>query len=251
MQQMSVNIANHERGKIKEEATKRFLKTAQNRHPDPDFIKNLTKKIFYASLEYLRPLINSGDIKYVQHVPITKISPVIAAHVFPPGHKPQELVDGAANLRNGFIHQRHLLESIEKEDFIIPSEFIHVNASGGDMVPMCLKTYGYAEGYSPSQEVELSHKLEEEIAEFNELMTSTYSDMNTQLRTLLETIEQCKSTKMFELKLPQLVSLYPKSVKDKLEKKNTPVDRELTNEEQMLANATNSIAAAALFDDED
>ena len=79
-------------------------------------------------------------------------------------------------------------------------------------------------------------------------MRETYTDLTRQLKGLLYTINEAKTTKAFSKKLLNLESLYPNSLQEKIRKKND-VDIELTDEQQLMQDATNAIATANLLED--
>lgn len=236
MQELSVNISGNERAIIKNTARERFHKTAKNRHPDPNFCENITKQIYLESLEKIRPMIESDTLKYVQHV--SNIME-LAEYQFPQEYRLSML---ANEFSYGFLYDQKYLHAIENENINVPNEF----KSPGGKYPLALGAYPDING-----NIELSESVIDKIDKYNVKMHNTYTEMEKQLDVILGLIDKCTTTKAFNKHLPQLVSLFPSSVKRKLEAKNAPKDHELSEEELLVADATKNIAAAALFDDED
>lgn len=235
----SVNIPTAERSEIMKKARNLFLKTALTKHPDEKFLTNITKRVFLESLEKLRPLVDSGHIKYVSHINIDELSYNISNLRFPEGYAIRSLIS-RSNLNNakllGFFST---LENIEASEINIPVEFITDRK-----IPFV------AEEYSNSNRgtIDLSDEVKEEITAFNNKMEEVYTELESQLELLMSTINNCRTTKAFEEALPNLVNLYPQSIVRKLEEKNNK-DVAKTEEEQKLDSAMTTIATAALLGD--
>lgn len=235
MTELSVNISASERYLIKKVARERFYKTAKNRHPNPDFYEEISKQIYLESLEKLRPLLENDTIGFITHV----INPGsrVHSHDFP-SDKNVLLLENT----DSFLTEIHSLSDFELTNINIPEEFI----SPGGKYPVCLGLYADLYGG-----IDLSLEVREKITSHNEKMDAIFSEMATQLGSVIDLIDKCTTTKAFNKSLPQLTALYPNSVKEKLRKKNAPKEHELTEEEIVIANASKAIAASALFNDKD
>lgn len=234
MAELSVNISQRERAQIKRVAQERFYKSAKNRHPDPDFREKITIQIYMDSLENLRPMIEADTLKYVEHV--NRVGQGIRMYDLPEDYAILELEDS-----QDFLEKKEELCTFDMEKVVIPSEF----KSPDGRYPLCLGAYSNSVG-----KIDISDYVKKEIFDHNNKMTEIYSQMSAQWKHVKNLIDTCKTTKSFNLHLPQLTALYPRSVIDKLEKKNRVEEHELTEEEQMVADAAKTIAASALFDDD-
>ena len=105
--------------------------------------------------------------------------------------------------------------------------------------------------YNGSGVYEISDDVKNQITAYNAKMTEIYEPMNQQLRAVLNTVAQCRTTKRFKAELPQLVNLWPDSVKRKHHAKNNEVDDKPKSEkEAMVDEAAKIIAASVLFDED-
>jgi len=106
--------------------------------------------------------------------------------------------------------------------------------------------YMFPFSYFGANRIMISQELSDEMYEYNEKMLDVYEDMSTHLKHLVNTIQSCKSTKKFESLLPDLTSLYPKSLMRKINNKNE-VDSTLTKSQIQIETATSYIATANLL----
>jgi len=236
MTQKSVNIAKHERAFIQKKAMDLFIKTANIRHPDKNFYTKISMDIIQYNWDRIAPdLMDSSLLEQMDYKPHYSYASAISY----------------ISLSNDkFIYElftdnhtyKHMLSKISElhnfgDALIIPSRF-KIN----DRYLFPFKSYG-------EKRIRLSEELANRIDAFNLKMEETYNEMDDQLKTLLLMISSCKTTKMFEVKLPNLVNLYPKSVLNKIANKNETEDKALTTEEELMQKATNAIATASLLGD--
>lgn len=236
MNELSVNISGSERDIIKSKAIDLFFKTAKARHPDEDFCKNLTKRVFEDALNKYTEFTKSeifSELPWVEKYYIT----TKLARLELPNNLRVLALNAAPGLSNNLLVKNFYLSDIDEKDLVIPLEFEH---NGKTIFPF--SNYG-------KSKLTLSPEIVCEINEYNSKMEETYSELEKQLRALLAVISECKTTKAFYANLPNLTSLFPKSLQLKIQRKNDTGKKELTEQEKLMQDATNSIATATLLED--
>jgi len=237
----SVSINNVERNKIIVQIKKQYAKLALLKHPDPDFTKNLSKDIFKTYILALAKKLTPESVPYIQYENQASFAEAITNLRF------QDItikkLDTEMRYSNELLVDTDRLTLFEAIEINIPTIFENPK----HMIPFPFTTWGHNK-YN-AHKIIVDQETQDSILAYNEQMVTIYSELSKQLDSLLEAVDKCKSTKMFEDKLPNLVSLYPESVHKKIKAKNN-VDTEITPEQQSLLDATASLAAASLLEDE-
>jgi len=233
---LSVNISGSERQKIKYKAVELFLKTAKARHPDEDFYSNLTKRIFEEALNKYAMHVNNPLFPQLHFLRKYSISNELSRMEFPNGLyiftlKTSDSRQGEMLIKNYYLYP------IDTDNLIIPDYCI-----SKDKVLFPFTNYGV-------DHFSISIEIENDIKEYNSKMEEIYTSLDTQLKALLQVIDRCTTTKAFYAKLPNLTTLFPKSLQLKVNRKNDTNDIELTDEQKLMQDATNSIATASLLGD--
>jgi len=237
MTQKSVNISGAERAQIERKAVDLFMKTSKARHPDENFIADISIDIIRHNWDRLgddimeSPFVSQMKFenRYGYGSSISRINLPNDMYIY-------ELFDNDRRYQQ-MLSQSRTIMHFAAEDLVIPEKF-KVNGK-----------YLYPFQYYGSARLWLSQEIMDKITIFNNKMEATYSELDTQLKTLIHVIDTCKTTKSFEAKLPALTSLYPNSVNVKIRNKNASDDVELTEEEKLMQEATNAIATANLLGD--
>ena len=236
MNALSVNISTSERKQIQAKAVTLFIKTAKARHPDETFYADITKRIFSETLEKYRQFIDTEIFASLPFTSYVLLGNKIGRLMLPNNLEIYTLIESNHTGVLNLLIANRSLAYLDKDEFYVPEEF----KKDRDVLFPFTK-YG-------ADHLEISEGLIKEIEEYNAKMLSTYTDLTKQLKGLLYTIEESKTTKAFSKKLPNLESLYPKSLQAKINKKNS-IDAELTEEQQLMQDATNAIATANLLED--
>jgi len=233
---LSVNISGNERQKIKYKAVELFLKTAKARHPDEDFYSNLTKRIFEETLNKYAMHVNNPLFSQLYFLRKYSISNELSKMQFPNDLYIFSLKTSDSR-RSEMLVKNHYLCSIDTDNLIVPDYCI-----AKDKILFPFITYGV-------NSLSISTEIENDIKEYNTKMEEIYTTLDIQLKALLQVIDQCTTTKAFYAKLPNLTTLFPKSLQLKVNRKNDTNNTELTDEQKLMQDATNSIATASLLGD--
>lgn len=236
MNELSVHISGAERAQISKKAVDLFLKTAKARHPDPTFYTDISKRIYLEALEDIREHLNSPLYKQMYFISKFSFARSISQLKMPNDINILSLCDMDTRFTK-MLFSNNYLNRIEEDDIIIPQDFIH-----GDKVLFPFKSYG-------DFFLILSPEILNDISDYNAKMLETYNDLSTQLSTLINVINRCKTTKTFYKELPNLTSLFPNSLLNKISKKNDNGTEKLTEEQELMQAATNAIATANLLGD--
>lgn len=236
MNELSVNISGAERQQIERKAIDLFIKTAKARHPDPDFYKHITKRIFEDALDNFTPYLESPLFEQLNFISTYSLSNEIRRLSLPDNMNILTLCNENASYSR-MLDINNYLAIVDTDDLIIPSQFIR-----NRKILFPFRKFG-------DTNLVLSPEIVSEINEYNGQMTELYESLDKQLHALINVISQCKTTKAFYAKLPNLTSLFPNSLKLKVSRKNNTEEIELTDEQKLMQDATNSIATASLLGD--
>lgn len=236
MNELSVNISGSERQRIEQKAIELFLKTAKARHPDEDFYKNISKIIVESVLDKFVQFKESplyGKMNFTSTFGFTN---QLSRLYLPNDARIFTLCDDNSRY-NGMLYSNRSMFNLDLDDLIIPNE---CKVNGKILFPFT--HYG-------EDQIIISTEIQYEINDYNEQMKEIYDPLNKQLLALIAVIQQCKTTKAFYAKLPNLTSLFPESLRIKINRKNDTGTEELTEEQKLMQDATNSIATASLLGD--
>jgi len=230
MTELSVSISTRERYDIKEKASELFNKTAKIKHPNPDFYTDITKQIFLDALSVFDDYLSTPIIKFVSSANKHRLAGELSTH-----YLGNEVFIYSLNTGySGLLSKNTTLDRVEFDDMAIPNKYV---IDDKILLPFKGRTI-------------LSEELVEEIDSYNAKMETIYAPLSLQLETLLGVIDECKTTKSFYNKLPNLKSLLPASVLSKIQRKNENGEsQEVTEEQQLMIDATNAIATANLLGD--
>lgn len=241
MASKSVSINTNERGNIIDQIKKQYAKLALLKHPNPNFHKDLSKTIYKQYVDNVAEKFTEETAPYIYYRSIDRFAEAISELKL--SNVRIQTLDVEMRFSNDLLASTTRLKAFESSEVMLPKVF----ANKVKMVPFPFMVWGQSK-YN-MDEIVLEQDVIDTIDEYNTKMTEVYSELSTQMDSLISAINSCKSTKMFEDKLPNLVSLYPVSVHDKLRKKNESMNTEVTPEQQKLLDATASLAAAALLED--
>ena len=204
MNELSVNISTSERKQIQDKAIVLFIKTAKARHPDENFYADITKRIFSETLDKYKQYVGTDIFPLLSFTSNILLGNKISRLTLPDGLKIYTLTEsdniGIVNL----LISNRTLASLDKDEFYVPQEFRHDR----DVLFPFIK-YG-------TDSLELCDEIIKDITEYNIKMIDAYTDLTRQLKGLLYTISEAKTTKAFSKKLPNLESLYPHSLQAKI-----------------------------------
>jgi len=239
----SVNISRNERSLIRSAARAAFAKTATSKDHNPNFLKDLTKKIINKGYELLDETIPADEaiVSRLAFGRIDRISGNISNYQLE-----NELTINRAYAAdddtNSFDHSGSLiiksqyLLNINMDEVLIPERF-----KKGDYAVEPLTQYG-------NTIIDLDDSVLEEIEKHNAIIEENLGDLDNSLKALLTVIDECKTTKAFNTKLAAFKNLYPLSLRRKIVDKNEVAEEE--TEEQAILNKANAvIATAALIGD--
>lgn len=238
----SVSINTKERFSIIEKIKKQYTKLATLKHPNPDFTKNLSKALYKKHIDILAEKVNLDVVPYIKYESVATFSDAIIALKLAKDIS-LKVLDTQMRFSTDLLTTTHSLTGFESSEIIIPAIFANKKKAS----PFPFTKWGQSK-YNADR-LTVDQDTMDSINEYNSQMDSVYSELSTQLDNLISAVEKCKSTKMFEDKLPNLVSLYPASVHKKINEKNDTTNTEITPEQQSLLDATASLAAAALLED--
>lgn len=236
MSELSVNISESERIQIRDKAVQLFYKTAKARHPNPSFYEDLTKQLFTEAFDDFDQYVGTKVYKHLTFVSKFDINICIGRLIIPDGLNIMELSANETAHSEMLISYNHL-SALDLNSYEFPAKHVQ-----GRKVLFPFSSFG-------ENTLVLSEDTIEEIQEHNAKMHELYDELSVQLETLVSVINRCKTTKMFYTSLPNLTSLFPESVRVKVQRKNKNEQAELTAEQQLMQDATNSIATANLLGD--
>lgn len=246
MTRKAVSITTYERQQIQNKVRKRYEKLCQAQHPNPTFHENISKELYLDSTKQLAPHLNEKSAKHILWAHKNSVIRDFSNAKIFDTYGTQVKILSLDVKNNDLIQYEHTPEQFEMNFEELPDIYKQVDIATHKF-PMTFTPLGIS---AYDTKLILSDDQVQRIEEFNTKMETVYGTLQDQLRVLLSTIESCKSTKMFEAKLPDLVSLYPKSVIRKFEDKNGTDDTNLSEEERALRAATASLAAASLITEE-
>lgn len=241
MASKSVSINNIERVKIIDQIKTQYAKLAVLKHPNPNFHKELSKTIYKKYLNVMAEKLTPEIAPFIHYENVFNFAKAIEELKI--ADVQIKKLDIEMHSSNNLLSTTRTLAGFEPSEVVIPNIF----TNNKKVVPFPFTQWGQSK-YS-ADKIVLDENTLTNIQEYNDQMVKVYSELSAQLDNLLGVIKKCKSTKMFEDKLPNLVSLYPESIHKKLRAKNDKQETELTEEQQSLLDATASLAAAALLED--
>lgn len=236
----SVSLTRNERFKMQDIVTEQYKKLIMSFNENSDIRAQITLQLLQDSFKKLKD-IPDNVYKYVNTAAKDRLARTLTNIKLP-----ISILEFDGRQTNFLANQRHLSPlKYNSTTMNIPQLFIDNN-----VIPIILIDYMIAQNYSDydKQTVALSEEQTALIEAHNTAITDKVNSYIEQLNILKDTIDKCKSTKMFEAQLPELVNLYPESVINKLAKKNSET-KELSEKELAVQGAINSFAAASLIED--
>ena len=245
MTQKSVSITQKERAIIVNNIITQYEKLAKAKYPDLDFHKEISKRIYLEHLEKIAEIATETNVSYMVYVSNNEFSRSISQIAFE--NMNIEVLKSRIIPTEAFTHPTKSLFGFEHDEVNIPDIF----KNDKNVMPVMFKPYrSITTSYLGDIHLAANPDMLIQVKEFNEKVKTIYVDLQIQLDLLIDTIDKCKSTKLFIDTLPNLVNLYPQSVQNKLKNKNRSIDIELTPEQQKIRNATASLVAASLLSDD-
>lgn len=235
----SVSLTRNERFKIQGIVAEQYKKLIMSFNENSDIRAQITLQLLQDSFKKLKD-IPDNVYKYINTAAKDRLARVLTNIKLP-----ISILEFDGKQTNFLANQNYLAPlEYTASTMNIPQQFIDNN-----VVPIILIDYMVTQTYSgyDKHTVALSEEQTALIEAHNTAIANKVNGYIEQLSILKDTIDKCKSTKMFEAQLPELVNLYPESVIDKLAKKNYET-KELSEKELAIQGAINSFAAASLIE---
>lgn len=242
---LSVSLTNSERYAMKETIRSQYKKLIMSLSTTSTLRKELTMRLLQDSINKLADIPDSA-YPYLRTIPRDRIGRELNNIKLPMAVSEFDSYDSE------FISKKNNLLDIKENDLNeiknIPAAFTEKGLIPNLLIEFFTINSSYSHTVNKDTIV-ITDEDVDTITANNETIQDKVGAYVEQLNMLIDTIDSCKSTKMFEAKLPELVNIYPESVLKKIENKNSEIT-ELSEEEMALKGAITSFAAASLISDD-
>jgi len=235
IQEKSVTITRHERELLKEAVHENFMKVAESRHPNKNFINSLAIDITERAYDKLYEYMDTPVALHLAYESYKyRVADALRRFKLPNELFIYELIDNSSN--DLLLAKRSYIEFFDEETIIIPDKF-KINEN-------------YVNPFSTPEHNKLLDIDEETISRIekhNAKMEENLLDIQECREFMLKAVKNSKTTKMLYSKTKDLNSFFPKSLQNKIQDKNEDLEKNLSEEQQILNKAANYMAAATLL----
>lgn len=239
MTQKSVNISMRDREQIISNVSAYLLTAAEAKHPDPGFINRITKEVLQNIFDAYEGKVLSSPIRNLLYY-TTKDNFCIrlSRYTFKNDLSMHTLATSfGSHLNPKTLEKTYRLDNLDHNEFTIPYDLAHPNDKD--------KIVDLTNNESVIQAA-ITPEIVEQINEYNVKMENVYTQIGAEVKAIINTINDCRTTKQFEASLSSLTNFYPQSVLRKLSAKNE-VAEELTEQQKLLKSAMTTIATGKLL----